>query len=149
MSRAQVWLQQVSNLLVAGTGVAYFVMKHLLASDDPFAVVNHPAQPLMQHLHILFAPLLVFACGAVWIAHARPRLQEGPRRTWRSGMLLLASFVPMAGSGYLLQISVEPSWRTAWTWIHVATGVLWTLGYAAHWATAVFRRVRRDAVACS
>ena len=132
MTRAQIWLQYLANLLVCGTGAVYLVMKHLLASDDPFAVVNHPAQPLMQHLHVVAAPLLIFVSGYMSVLHVLPNARRVAMPRWRSGMLLLVSFVPMAASGYLLQVSVETTWRTIWLWTHLASSAMWVLGSATH-----------------
>lgn len=137
MTRAQTWLLHLSNLGVGATGVVYFVMKHLLTSDDPFSVVNHPAQPAVQHLHVLVAPLLVFAAGLAWAAHAAPNLDRGAAPGRRTGLLLMTTFAPMAASGYLLQIAVEPEWQRAWLVVHVVTSLAWALGSALHLA---FRR---------
>jgi hypothetical protein len=52
-----------ANLLVGGTGLVYGWFRYFVTSDDPYAVVNHPAQPLWHHLHLWTAPLLVFAFG--------------------------------------------------------------------------------------
>ncbi len=143
MTRVQAWLQHLSNLLVGGTGLVYFVMKHLMTSDDPFAVVNHPMQPHVQHLHVLAAPLLVFATGLVWSRHVAPRLDRPELRQWRSGISLIAGFIPMVASGYLLQISVDDPWRTIWLWAHLITSALWMLGYAVHAARPVFESLDR------
>ena len=46
-----------------------------------------PWQPAVQHLHVLAAPLLVFALGLIWKAHAWPgvRLRVAARRAQRAG----------------------------------------------------------------
>lgn len=136
------WFQHLANLLVGGTGLVYFVARYLLEPADEFALA-HPLVPHAQHLHVLAAPLLVFATGLLWQRHVSGRWQNPalPRRL--SGLGLVAAFVPMAASGYLLQISVEPGWRAAWTWIHVATSVLWIAGYVAH---QLGRRTARGAL---
>lgn len=143
MNRTQAWMQHLSNLLVGGTGLVYFVMKHLLTSDDPFAVVNHPLQPAVQHLHVLVAPLLVFATGFIWARHAAPRMGRTGTRNWRSGITLMLGFAPMVASGYLLQISVDQPWRTIWLWTHLATSALWILGYAAHAVIPLLAVIRK------
>ncbi len=132
MTRLQARLQHLANLLVGGTGVVYFVFKYLTTSDDPFAVVNHPWQPHAQHLHVLFAPALVFAVGWLWQRHAWARLKAGRRDGRRSGATLIFTAAPMIASGYLLQISVEEFWRTVWVWTHVGVSTVWILGYLAH-----------------
>ena len=130
--RWEVVLLHLSNVLVGGTGTAYAVFRYFTKPSGEFDVVNHPLQPAVQHLHLLLAPLLVFAVGLAWRTHAVAHLRrEGaPRR--RTGLSLLVAFVPMAASGYLLQTAVDPAWRRAWIAVHLATSVLWIAGYLAH-----------------
>lgn len=132
MTRVQAWLLHLANLLVGGTGAAYAGMLYLLRPADEFAVVNHPWQPHAQHLHVLFAPLLVFAVGFIWQSHALARKRKGTQPRRKSGLELLYTFFPMAFSGYLLQIAVDDAWRQAWVVVHVAVSVLWLLGYLVH-----------------
>ena len=63
MTRTEAWFSHVAAALVGGTGLVYGWMRYFAESDDPFAIANHPWQPHFQHLHVLTAPLLVFACG--------------------------------------------------------------------------------------
>ena len=44
-------------------------MRYLMEPTDLFSVVNHPWQPTLQHLHVLVAPLMVFAVGLIWKKH--------------------------------------------------------------------------------
>ncbi|HLU38916.1 MAG TPA: hypothetical protein VK081_05995 [Planctomycetota bacterium] len=132
MTRPTAWFVHVAVLLVAGTGLAYGWMRYFVESDDEFAVVNHPWQPAMQHLHVLFAPLLVFACGMIWLDHVWKRVRSGFPVRRRSGLLLAALVFVMIASGYLLQVSTDDAWRTAWIWVHVASSLGWTGGYAVH-----------------
>lgn len=135
-------LHHLANLLVGLTGLVYLWMAWLLPPPDDWAVVNHPWQPHVQHLHVLVAPLLVFAVGLMWRSHVllRLRLQGGLRLD--SGSLLLFLLLPMVVSGYALQVSSAEQWRTAWSWLHVVTGGLWVLGYVVH-----FLRRRQRAAA--
>ncbi len=63
-------------------------MKFLMESADEWAVVNHPWQPHVQHLHVLAAPLLVFACGLLWKNHVLEKMRgdgsQGPGHRPRS-----------------------------------------------------------------
>ena len=77
MSRAQLLLFHLINLAVCGTGLVYAWMRYLVEPVDEWAVVNHPWQPHMQHLHVLLAPLLVFAVGLIWSAHVLGKLKNG------------------------------------------------------------------------
>lgn len=141
MSKAEVRLQHVANATVGVTGAVYFVMRYLLQAEDAFGHVSHPLEPLVQHLHILFAPILVFATGLFWSRHIWPKwAMPHEQRRW-SGVIMAAGFVPMVASGYLLQISVESAWRTIFGWLHVATGVLWVVGYVVHLVAKYLRRV--------
>lgn len=132
MSRLEQWTVHVSTLLVGGTGLVYAWMKYLLEPSDPFAVVNHPFQPTVQHLHVLTAPLLVFGIGIIWREHIWKHYSRGVRAGRRSGVSMLATAIPMVLSGYLIQTTVTEGWRTAWIVIHVTTSVLWGAGYLSH-----------------
>lgn len=132
MTRAEAWLQHVSNLLVGGTGLIYAWMRYAVEPDDPYAVVNHPLERDVQHLHVLTAPLLVFAVALVWQRHVWARVRSGfaPRRP--TGLALASSFAPMAASGYLLQTAEAEGWRTAWLIVHLMSSGLWLLAMLVH-----------------
>lgn len=124
-------LQYAGNLLVCTTGVLYAVMRYLMEPADEWAVVNHPWQPFVQHLHVLVAPLLVFACGLIWRRHVSENWRrEG--RSRRSGPGLALVFVPMIVSGYLLQTAVAEGWRQAWVVVHLCSSAVWLLAFAVH-----------------
>jgi len=125
-------LHHVSNALVAGTGLVWAWMLYLVTPEDQFALVNHPWQPELQLLHILFAPLLVFAVGFSWRSHVWMRLRFGFRHKRRTGLLLVLLFLPMVASGYALQVAVDDSFRTAWLWTHLSSSGLWLLTYIVH-----------------
>jgi hypothetical protein len=128
----EVWTLHVSTLLVGGTGLLYAWLRYVVVPSDPFAVVSRPWQPSCQHLHVLAAPLLVFGAGLVWRRHVWCGWRLGIRARRRSGLLTALSLLPMAASGYLLQVALEDAWRRAWGWVHLATGLLWLAGYLAH-----------------
>ena len=132
MTSAQSWIVHASNLLVGGTGVAYGWMRYFIESDDPYSVVNHPWQPHAQHLHILCAPLLVFAAGLLWSGHVTHHYQGRQKHRRRTGISLALLLCPMIVSGYAIQVSVEDSWRTIWVVLHVATSVAWIVMGLAH-----------------
>jgi hypothetical protein len=110
---------------------------------DPFAVVNHPLQPLLQHLHILVAPLLVFVAGMMWQQHAWPYWRRGVERHRRSGGFMIFALVPMVASGYLIQTAAAADWRRVWVIVHLAASTLWLLGYLAHQVLALYQRLGR------
>lgn len=132
MNRTERWLLDISNLLVGGTGIAYAVMRYLMESPDEWSVVNHPWQPHLQHLHVVAAPLLVFACGLIWSRHVLPKLSASDPRGRTTGLALVVQLIPMVLSGYLIQVSVSEGWRTTWVWVHVVTSIVWILMTFAH-----------------
>ena len=132
MSRTERWLLNISNLLVGGTGVVYAVMIFLMESPEEWSVVNHPWQPHVQHLHVLAAPLLVFACGLLWNRHVLPKLSANNPRGRITGLALVIQLIPMVLSGYLIQVSVSEGWRTIWVWVHLVTSFAWIMMTIAH-----------------
>lgn len=135
MSRVEAWSVHLATLLVGFTGLIYAAMRYLLEPSDPYAVVNHPLQPTVQHLHVLLAPALVFAVGLVWRHHVWSHWRRGVRTRRRSGVSLMLTIAPMVASGYLLQTAVSEAWREAWIVVHLATSGLWLAAYLAHQLT--------------
>lgn len=129
--RERNWLH-LSAGLAGATGIVYAVMRYLLEPSEPFAVVNHPWQPHVQHLHVLTAPLLVFGIGLIWIDHVRRYRLARKRRRRRSGLAMAWLAGPMIVSGYALQVSVDDLWRTVWIIVHAGTSGVWLTGYLAH-----------------
>jgi len=139
MTRAEAWCIWIASLLVAGTGIVYGVMRYALTPADPLAVVNHPWQPQVQHLHVLLAPTLVFAVGLIWRRHVWAGL-KARGRAFRSGLTLALTAFPMVVSGYLLQVAIDDAWRKRWIGVHLVTSGLWVVGLLAHRIAAPWRR---------
>lgn len=139
MSRFEALFLHLSNALVGGTGLVYAWMVYLVEPADPFAVANHPWQPHLQHLHVLAAPLLVFASGLIWRRHVVACWKQGIRQRHRSGVSLALTLVPMVVSGYLIQTAAAPGWRQVWVWVHLVSSGLWLLGYLVHQAVSLRR----------
>jgi len=136
VSRGQALCVHLANLAVSGTGLVYAWMRYLAEPADEWAVVNHPWQPHVQHLHVLSAPLLVFAIGLIWSAHVVGKMRNGSTNRV-AGVGLTVLFLPMAAAGYLLQVSVDPGWRTIWMWVHVVSSLLWVAAFVVHQARAL------------
>lgn len=117
---------------VGGTGLTYAWMAYCIEPRDEMDAVNHPWQPALMEWHLLTAPLWMFAFGVIWQSHVWPKLRAGNRARRRTGLALLALAIPMAASGYLLQISIEDRWRALWVWVHVSASLLWLCALAAH-----------------
>lgn len=133
----------LSNTAVVSTGVVLAVMVYLIEPAEEWAVVNHPWQPQMQHLHVLAAPWLVFAVGVIWASHIVSRLRKGPRGR-RTGLSLLIGFAPMVVSGYAAQVVIGEGWRAAWVSVHLAASTIWVGAFALH-VTRVLVERRKEA----
>lgn len=150
LERWAVWITSVATFV---TGVVYLWMKYLLVSDDPFAVVNHPWQPIVLKLHILVAPLLTFTIGMVMLRHVWRHLKARMRSGRRSGLLTVVVFGPMIVTGYLIQAITHQGWLKAMAISHIGLGLVFGVGLLAHQfaaggkearaAGAEARRVRR------
>jgi hypothetical protein len=134
------WSVWTTSALTALTGVVYAWMKYLLTVEDPFAVVNHPLQPLVLKLHILVAPLLVFALGVIAVRHVWRHYQARVRTGRRSGILTGLVVVPMVFTGYLIQAVTQATLLEVIVWTHVGTGLVYAVGAVAH--HLVLRRPR-------
>lgn len=132
MSSGERWMLDIATAAVAGTGAVLAIMIYAMEPADGWAVVNHPWQPHMQHLHVLAAPFLVFVGGWFWKHHVVRRYRECEPRGRGTGLALASLLVTMALSGSLIQVSVSPAWRSVWIWVHVITSGLWLLMVVVH-----------------
>ncbi len=126
------WLLWVSSVATALTGVVYFWMDRMLSPLDEFAIINHPLQPLVLKLHILVAPLLVFAIGVIAVDHIWKYFRGTIQRARRTGVWGMWPIVPMIVTGYLIQAVTAPLWLAVVAWAHIATGLLYLGTLAAH-----------------
>ncbi|MBI1951075.1 MAG: hypothetical protein HYS34_06910 [Acidobacteria bacterium] len=135
MNASERALLNASTWLVALSGGGYFYMKYLMTGDDPFSVIHHPLQPHALALHVLLAPVLVFALGLVTREHIIGSLLEPRRRRGRvTGIVALSLAVPMIVSGYLMQVLTDPAARRVLSGIHAGGGALYALMFLGHLA---------------
>lgn len=132
MSRFERWAVWTTSIATFATGVVYLWMKYLVVSSDPFAVVNHPWQPLVLKLHILVAPLLTFAVGLVALRHVWRHLTTRVGMGRRTGVLTTVVLGPMILTGYLIQAITHTGWLAAMAIAHIVLGLLFGLGLLAH-----------------
>ena len=132
MSRFQAWLLHLSVAAITVTGAAYAWMRYAMTTDDPFAVVNHPWQPHALHLHVLAAPVIVFALGLVFADHIWPKYESRMRARRRSGVGALWTMIPMVASGYLLQVLTNETALQAMKVTHWVSSAIFVLAYVAH-----------------
>lgn len=142
MKKGLRWGFHLANAVVGGSGVVLLVMIFFVVPVDEWSVVNHPWQPLFQHIHVLSAPLMVFVLGVIWARHVQPKLVSAAPGGKRSGLALVPPTVVMAASGYLLQIAVDQWWRELWSGLHVVVSVAWLVIFVMHLVAAVVTRRR-------
>lgn len=141
MTAFERWSVRLSSVLVATSGFALLWFKYGMESPDPFAVVNHPLQSWALKSHVLIAPLLVLAIGFITVRHIWRHIVRGVEPGRRSGLTTAVALVPMALSGYLIQVVVSDSLRTAAIVVHVGASVVFTIGAGFHFV-AMWRYVR-------
>ena len=121
-----------SIVTVTATGGVYAWMAYGMAASDPFDAVNHPWQPTMLQFHVLAAVPWLVVFGALLQAHVLPKLRRREPARRRSGFLLTVLAALMAGSGYLLQTSVDETWRATWCATHLATSAGFVVALPVH-----------------
>jgi hypothetical protein len=139
-----VWSTSIATLV---TGTVYLWMKYLMATEDPLAVVNHPWQPYLLKLHILVAPLLVFAIGVVALRHVWRHLKGKTRAGRRSGLITVVVLGPMIMSGYLIQAITHEGWLEAMAISHIVTGLIFGMGLLVHQFAAGGKKARAERAA--
>jgi hypothetical protein len=132
MSRWERWTFNLAALVVAATGFVYLWMKYVLEQPDPFAVVNHPWQSAVLGLHVIASPAFILIFGIVLHSHVMTKLRFSRLPNRRSGFTSLGTFAVMVISGYLLQVTSNERWLQALVIVHIGSGTVFSLAYAAH-----------------
>ena len=135
MTALERWSLHLSALLTGTTGLVYGWLRYFGQRPGEFGVEPSPLQALLQHLHVLAAPLLVFSLGMLVRGHVLPMWRGGRPGGRRSGITLALILAPMVLSGYALQVAVDPRWRLAFAWIHGVFSLLFMAGYFVHQAS--------------
>ena len=131
MNPLERWSLHLAALATAGTGLMDGLLRWLGVRAGEFGPEPHPWLPAAQHLHVLVAPLLLFALGMTVRGHLQAKLKRGPegRRTGLGAAFLIA---PMVLSGYGVQVVTSPAWRTTLSWTHGIGAGLFLLAYLGH-----------------
>ena len=142
MSKFEKWLLHLSTALLAVSGTGFWVMKHLMEPVDPFAVVNHPLQPWFLGMHILVAPVVLFAVGLIARDHIWKESRRPGNRNRRIGFACFTALGVSGLSGYLLQTTGREGLRVVFLWVHLSSGAVYLVAYLIHLAFAL-RMARR------
>jgi MFS family permease len=126
------WSLHVGTLLTGLSGLIYGWMRYFGKVQGEFGIEPHPLQGLAQHLHVLAAPLLLFALGMMVRGHLYTKLKSGNREGRRTGIGLGILILPMVAAGYLVQVVTSPTWRLTFAWVHGVASLLFLIGYLRH-----------------
>ena len=132
MRRFERWSLHLGALLTGLSGLVYGWMRYFGKVQGEFGIEPHPLQGLVQHLHVLAAPLLLFALGMTVRGHLYTKLRTGALEGRRTGMGLGFLILPMVVSGYLVQVATSPAWRLTFAWVHGVASLFFLIGYLGH-----------------
>ncbi|MEQ9569728.1 MAG: hypothetical protein RLN75_06020 [Longimicrobiales bacterium] len=137
------WLLVFGSVSTGVTGVLYAWMKYFMTPQTEWAVINHPLQPWVLKSHILAAPILVFALGAIVHEHVVRQIRAGIAPGRRTGIAATVVTLPMVATGYLIQSVTHAGWLQAMVWGHLATSAVYLVFYGVHAWLMARRRGRR------
>lgn len=146
MTRFERWAIWTTTVAVAVSGFGYTWTKYFVTTPDLWAAINHPLEPWFLRVHVVSAPLFVFAFGLIAVKHVWKHITNGVRRARRSGWLTALVLVPMVLTGYLVQVVTHVGWLGALAVGHIALGVLYVVGVLAHQAVLSAARRRSGGV---
>jgi Na+/proline symporter len=132
MKRWEAWINHVGWSLTAVSGVLYGVFKYFVANPDPDSRIAHPWQPTLLAVHVLAAPIAIFGFGLLFQRHALVRFFSGQAERRRTGAVMTLLAIPLALSGYVLQVLTGDAARRWTGWVHAAVGLVYAIGYAMH-----------------
>jgi hypothetical protein len=116
------------------SGVAWLAIHYSVGAGA--GELPHPLEAWCMRLHGLSAFAALVLLGALSAAHIPQGWRLTQRRRWmrqrRLGILLCASAMVLALTGYLLYYFAPESVRPALGWLHAAVGVLMTGLYLVH-----------------
>ena len=133
------WSLHLGALLTGLSGLLYGWLRYYGRVPGEFGIEPHPLQGLTQHLHVLAAPLLLFALGMTVRGHLTTKLRIDTREGRRTGLGLGFLILPMVATGYLVQVATAPGWRLAYAWVHGVASLLFLIAYLVHGVRAWLR----------
>lgn len=132
MTPMERWSLHLAALVTAGTGALEGYLRWFGLRMGEFGPEAHPWLGAAQHAHVLAAPMLVFTLGMILRGHFSPMLQRGAREGRTSGLALALVILPMVAGGYLVQVVVDPLWRSVFAWVHGVASLTFLAAYFGH-----------------
>jgi len=119
------------------SGALWLVFHDFLMRPGEFGLTAHPLEQWWLRAHGAFAFASLWLLGFLSVAHVGGRWAW--RRQRRSGLVLLAVYIWLVLTGYLLYYAGGDAFRAAVSLGH------WTVGLAALIFLLLHRRIRRSA----
>jgi hypothetical protein len=132
MKRWEAWWNHAAMAAVSLTGLGYGLLKYFVTAPDADSRIGNPWQPFWMKAHVLVAPFAVFGVGLLLRRHILARIRSGEVNGRRTGTTMLWIFLPLALTGYLVQVLVAERAVRAAGYTHAVLGVAFLLGYAIH-----------------
>ena len=132
MSRFERWSVWLTSLVTAATGIVLLWMKYFMEPGDQWSVINHPWEPVVLKLHILGAPLLVFALGLITLRHVWEHIRQRESRGRRSGFTVALTATAMVVTGYLIQVVTQEGWLRVVALGHIGVGLVYVAWLSVH-----------------
>lgn len=103
------------------TGILWLLFHYFMMRQGEFGLEPHPLEAWWLRLHGLSAFVVLWFAGWLWSAHARPALSRPMRR--KSGIAIVAIFLVLAASGYLLYYASDDALRDIVRLVHWIIGI--------------------------
>jgi hypothetical protein len=100
--------------------------------NGEWGVESHPFEVHLQHIHILTVPFLLFAVAMIFRDHVLKKIVTKFKLMRKSGITMIALFVLMVFSGYLIQVVMNEQFRQIVIYLHLVMSALWVLIYLYH-----------------
>lgn len=143
------WSLRLGALFTGLSGLAYGWLRYYGRVQGEFGLEPNHLQGLVQHLHVLAAPVLLFSLGMTVRGHLAMKLRTGAREGRHTGLGLSLLILPMVAAGYLVQVATAPAWRLAFAWVHGVASLFFLVAYLAHGVLAWLRPKAAGAVPIS
>lgn len=112
------------------SGAIWWVLHTFFQRSGEFGPVAHPLTPIVLMIHAAFAMASLAVLGLVWGVHVLPAWRRGHRRS--TGILTIALFVVLAGTGYVLYYAGDETVRDLTSTIHWSLGLLAIVPFVVH-----------------
>ncbi len=128
-----------SSLALWLTGAAWLCLHYFGRTEGEFGIVTHPLESVMLQFHgFVFIPALL-SLGAILFGHIGSAWNY--RKNKSTGLIMVAIFALLIGSGYILYYTGSDALRQASSFAHWITGLVAPVIFIQH----ALIRARRSA----